>query len=476
MTQIFQQKFSAIVTCLLLVVTISMVPHSIEAQAVIELVDQSWESDFNDAVTFSAEATSSAEIVEADLFYRVAGQLATSRNAADFTPGSTVEASFTIDLTDPVNYQPPGTELEFWWKFIDADDNELKTEPELLVYEDDRHNWQFLENDRLTLGWYVGDEDFGQALFERANEALDTLEADFGTSIEDPIKIFIYGDQADLLDAMSAGAQEWTGGAAYTDYGVVVIGVRPAQLEWGLGAMTHEVSHLVIHQATDNPFGGASTMPRWLDEGIAVYNENREELDDDFKDIFDRAVANDTLLTLRTISSPFPSDPIQANLAYGQSGAVVKFMIDTYGPESMAELLAIFAEGALHNEALEQAVGLNMDQLDNAFRESLDLPPWPSPGTNIETEDVAQAEAAAVDETATEPSTEDTSDTVEDEATDAQVETVAEDVSVVAAEGDSTANESETAENSSPLSALPCLAGLLMTLLLFGAVYGWRVG
>ena len=185
-------------------------------------------------------------------------------------------------------------------------------------------------------------------------------------------------------------------------------------------------------------------MPRWLDEGIAVYNENREELDDDFKDIFDRAVANDTLLTLRTISSPFPSDPIQANLAYGQSGAVVKFMIDTYGPEAMAELLAIFAEGALHNEALEQAVGLNMDQLDNAFRESLDLPPWPSPGANIETEDAVQAEDAAVDETSTEPSTEETSDTVEVEAAEAQVETVAEDVSAVAAEGDSTASESET--------------------------------
>lgn len=469
MTKTFQQKCIAIITLAVLAVAGSVFPGLSKAQEAIQLSDEGWEADFNEAITFSAEATGSAEIVEADLFYRVIGQLATSRNEADFTPGSTVEASYTIDLTDPGNYQPPGTELEYWWKFVDVEGNELKTEPETLFYEDDRHNWQYLENDRLTLGWYTGNAGFGQTLFERANGALDTLEADFGASIENPIKIFIYGDQRDLLDAMSAGAQEWTGGAAYTDYGVVVIGIRPVQLEWGLNAMTHEMSHLVIHQATDNPFGGGSTLPRWLDEGIAVYNENRDDLDDDFKAIFEQAVANDNLMTLRTLSSPFPSDPIQANLAYGQSGAVVKFMIDTFGPKAMAELLAIFAEGALYDEALEQAIGLNMDQLDNAFRESLELPPLPGTEVNEvdeaneEMADDAQAEAVAAEEAVVTEAV----DGVEDEAVD-----VEEGIEAEAAP----AGETEPAAGeSSPLAGLPCVAGLLMALAMAGVIFGWRV-
>ncbi|MCB0210486.1 MAG: hypothetical protein KDJ52_14200, partial [Anaerolineae bacterium] len=313
------------------------------------------------------------------------------------------------------------------------------------------------------------DQAFGQTLFERANEALDTLEADFGATIENPIKIFIYGDQQALLDAMSAGAQEWTGGVAYTDYGVVVIGIRPAQLDWGLNAMTHEMSHLVIHQATDNPFGGGSTLPRWLDEGIAVYNENRDELDEDFKPLFDRAVANNTLMTLRTLSSPFPSDPLQANLAYGQSGAVVKFMADTYGTEAMTKLLDIFAEGALYDEALEQSIGLNMDQLDNAFRESLGLPPLP--GT--EAADVDEAEVT----TAEEPVTAEMDKEVTEPSNEAEVKAAAAEAeSTSAAEnGDSAAVPAPAAKSSGPLSALPCAAGLVMALAVVGTLFGWRV-
>ncbi|MCB0166687.1 MAG: hypothetical protein KDI79_20835 [Anaerolineae bacterium] len=473
MTQIFQRKLNVSLAIFLLTAVLFIGPRPTGAQEAITLIDQSWESSFNQAVTFSAEASSSSEIVDADLFYRVVGQLATSRNQGEFTPGTTVNATYTIDLTEPINYQPPGTELEFWWKFVDADGNELKTEPETLNYLDDRHTWQTLENERLTLGWYSGDDRFGETLFERANEALDTLEADFGATIENPIKIFIYGSQPELLDAMSAGAQEWTGGAAYTDYGVVVMGISPGQLDWGLRAMTHEMSHLVIHQATDNPFGGGDTLPRWLDEGIAVYNENRSELDEQFKQLFELAVANNNLMTLRTLSSPFPSDTLQANLAYGESGAVVKFMIDTYGPEAMADLLAVFAEGALYDEALEQAIGLNMDQLDNNFRASLDLPPLPGTEANTEAGDAGQTEPAVAEESKVEEPNNEPTVAAAVEATAVKSEPAQEAAS--ANEPAAAESAQKPAESSGPLAALPCAAGLLMALALGGTLFGWRL-
>ena len=53
-------------------------------------------------------------------------------------------------------------------------------------------------------------------------------------------------------------------------------------------------------------------------------------------------------MTFQTLSSSFPADSQAANLAYGQSGAVVHFILDTYGTEAMAKLLEIFAEGALY--------------------------------------------------------------------------------------------------------------------------------
>jgi hypothetical protein len=445
---------------------LAALPQQTVAQGGIQVTDQAGDTSFRDQLIFTLSAENSAEITEVDLFYRVVGQLATSRNEAEFTPGTSIEAAFTIDQTNPSNYFPPGTELEYWWKIVDADGNELKTERKTLLYSDERHNWQALQDERLTLYWYEGSEKFGQALFDRANVALDTLESDIGIVLENPIKIFIYANHQDLLGALSVTAQEWTGGVAYTEFGVVVLGINPRQLDWGLNAMTHEMSHLVIHQATDNPFTG---LPRWLDEGIAVYNENRDELDEDFRPLFERAVRNDTLITLRTLSSPFSADPLEANLAYGQSGAMVNFIVETYGSEAMADLLSIFAEGAIPDEALEQALGVDTDGLDNAFRASLTLAPLPGTEaieieTTTEDTNSSEQEAAAVDDIESEPAPESAESSDEAPAlTEGETEAVPQPSSGgVSPEG---AGSSE-----SPLSFLPCLAGILALLIM-----GWGV-
>lgn len=448
-------------------------PAAVRAQGDIEILDTAWDANFRDYLTFSLDAQSSSDITEVELFYRVIGQLATSRNQAEFTPGSSITAEFTLDQTDPINYMPPGTELEYWWKLTDAAGNELKTERERIILLDNRHEWQQLQNDRLALYWYEGSSDFGQALFDRANQALDTLEQDMGIAIENPIKIFIYGSHRDLLGAISTNAQEWTGGQAFTEHGVVVIGVAPSQLDWGLGAMTHEMTHLVVHQATDNPFGD---LPRWLDEGIAVYNENQEELDEDFKGVFDAAVAKDSLMTLRTLSSPFPADPMQANLAYGQSGAVVMFIVNTYGPDAMAKLLDIFADGALYDEALQMALGENTDSLDNAFRASFGLPPLPGVApVEAESAPAAIEESAPAPEAAEDPATGETAAGVAPApAPEGALEGATQPEAAVVDETQPAPAENTASSRGLLGTMLPCLAGLVSLLLMGGGLYGLR--
>jgi hypothetical protein len=422
----------------LLILGFIIAPGLITAQEAIEVIDQAVDANFRDHVTFTLNAKSAAEIVEVDLLYQVVGQLASSRNQAEFIPGTSINAEFKLDQAKPENYMPPGTELSYWWKIVDSAGNELRTEKQTFLYLDNRHEWQMLKNERLTVFWYEGDQDFGQELFDRANIALDTLATDMGISLENPIKVFIYASHEDLLSALSTTAQEWTGGVAFTNYGVVAMGVPPSQLDWGLRATTHEMSHLVIHQATDNPYRG---LPRWLDEGIAVYNEDPQQLVDDFAPIFDEAVEKNQLMTLRSLASPFPSDPMQANLAYGQSGAVVKFIVDTYGPDKMANLLSVFAEGSLDDEALETALGVNTDGLDNAFRVSLGLPPLP--GT-------ADDAPAAPEPAEAAPPTQQPADSQEAEAAQAPPQPAP----------DQPPAQPPAESQGRPLG-LPCLAGLL---------------
>jgi hypothetical protein len=459
MMRYIHQGLSFILITLGLVALLAISPgHVVAQEETIKATDQSAETSFREQIAFTISAESDAEIVEADLLYKIVGQLATSRNNTDFTPGTSINAEFVIDQTEPANYLPPGVALQYWWKIVDADGNELTTEKEDLLYLDDRYDWQTLENERLTLYWYEGSDKFGQGLFDRANVSLDTLESDFGVMLEDSIKIFIYADHDDFLGAYFTSGQEWAGGAAFDEYGVVMMTVDPRQPEWGTVITTHEMTHLVIHRATENPFGSDLTLPRWLDEGIAVYSSGEIYTRSDFDVLLKRAIKNDELLTLRTLSSPFPADPDEAVLSYAQSGAVVKFIIDTYGSEAMAELLNALAEGALYDEALVQALGVDTDGLDNAFRASLDLPPLPN------TEASTAAETEPSQETSTSESEEVAEGAAESqesgESTEITEETTSEEVPT------QPAAETTEKEKSSPLGLPCCMTGMLSLLLL----------
>jgi hypothetical protein len=453
---------NSVLPIVMLVVLLITAPGHLQAQEELQISDQDWDLEFREQLTFTLEATGPEEITQVELLYRIIGQLATSRNTAEFSPGTAITAEFSLDQTDPINYMPPGTELEYWWQVTDAAGNEIRSDKTLIELLDNRYDWSSLESDRVTLYWYQGDDQFGQSLFDRAGLALDTLEQDVGIAVENPIKIFIYGSHNDLLDAISTNAQEWTGGQAFTEHGVVVIGISPRQLDWGLDAMTHEMTHLVIHQATDNPYGD---LPRWLDEGIAVYNENQEELDEDFRPVFERAVTENSLMTLRTLSSPFPADPVRANLAYGQSGAVVKFIIDQYGPDTMAQLLAIFADGALYDEALLEVLGMDTDGVDNAFRESLGLPPLPGTDGSAASEAEAEEQSPGAASEEVEPVA-GKNDAVVEEAENSEPE---QSVIETAIEEPPSASSDVAPEGSSGLTGLlPCLAGIILLL-----VVGW---
>ena len=358
----------------LLIMSLAL-PGVAAAQGTIRVTNQKVDTVFRHHITFQISVDGDKKITAARLFYTATGQIATVRGDAKFDPATHVEASFTIDQTK--NYMPPGTDLQYWWQITDEAGQSLKTDKQSLEYMDDRHPWQKLSGDRLTLYWYDGGQSLGQALFDRANKTLDQIEADAGVKVKMPIKIFIYASHDDLLNAIAVGSQDWTGGQAFADQGVVVIDVSPNDLEYGLVAAPHELTHLVIDQATKNPFGG--NIPTWLDEGLAVYMSG--ELDASwrgYRALVAAAAKAGQLMTLQTLSSSFPADPGQTLQAYGQSGTVVEFIIKHYGKDAMARLLDIFSQGSTYDDALKQALGVDTHGLDNAWRQSIGVPPLPN--------------------------------------------------------------------------------------------------
>ena len=190
---------------------------------------------------------------------------------------------------------------------------------------------------------------------------------ELGRDLVQPIQAFIYADAEDVRGAILF-AQEWTGGLAFGSHNILLITISPERVEEEIGGLVHELTHLLIQELTFNCFRG---LPPWLNEGLATYAEG--PLAPYQQSALDRAAAEDTLITLRSLSSSFPASHRGADLSYAQSQSLVAYLIDIYGWPKMRELLAVFQEGSTYDDALLQVYGFSMDALDHEWRASLGL-------------------------------------------------------------------------------------------------------
>ncbi len=225
---------------------------------------------FPKALTFQIEAEGNNSINEVALIVMLEGQTSSSRQLPEFTPGNKIQA--TYEWTMSRSYVPPGVTGQFWWTLGDSSGNQIQTPKQSFRMDDPGRTWQKLANDKLAVYWYGAGDSFGKALFDRGVEAMQFLLQDTCVVADKQVQAFIYPNRTDFRNALSVGAQEWTGGQAFPDYSIVLINVAPQELEWGKGATTHELTHLVIHQRIQSPLGDLS-MPHWMDEGLAMYYE-----------------------------------------------------------------------------------------------------------------------------------------------------------------------------------------------------------
>jgi hypothetical protein len=335
---------------------------------------------FPTELIFNLTAESTVDITQIFLRYRInkiTTVKVTSVVQPEFDPAPFVETSWTWKMKRMLGSLPPGTEVQYSWRIQDATGDELETDWETVQFNDQRYPWDSLTEGDITLFWYEGGMSFAQVLLDSANEALEMLARDAGIYLEQAVAVYIYASSADLRDSMLY-PQEWVGGIAFPQYGIVAIGVGTSNLAWGKRAIAHELAHLVTYQMTSNPY---SDIPTWLDEGLSLYAEG--DLRFDIKSSLDAAIFEDNLISVQSISSSFPSDTEEAMLSYAESYSIVELLLQQYDGEKMLHLLNVFKQGSSYDDALLEVYGFDTAGLDNLWRLSLGLEPRQSPSATL---------------------------------------------------------------------------------------------
>jgi hypothetical protein len=345
---------------------VPLLPGAAAATGDLTVTNSSVKVNFPAGITFSVSARSDVSIADIRLHYTVEHMdFATivSEIVVGFQPGNTVSANWVWDMRRTGGL-PPGAGVNYWWTVKDSSGKIAETQSERVVTSDSRYNWHTKQQGKVTLYWYKGDDSFAATLMDAAQQALGRLSENSGAELESPVSLYIYADSDDLQGSMIF-PQEWTGGVAFSEYGTIAIGIGPttSDIAWGKRAIAHELTHLVIHQVTSNPYIG---LPVWLDEGLAMNSEGN--LEDYFVSALSKAEKDGTLISVRSLSSPFSAYSDISILSYAESDQIVSYLIDEYGRQKMFELLDTFKRGSGYDEALESVYGFDMDALNMLWR------------------------------------------------------------------------------------------------------------
>jgi hypothetical protein len=340
----------------------------VSADAAWQVLEQEASARFSSSLDATLRVRSETAIEHVILFYGRAGDRIVRRIYPPFRPGFEVSLEHSESLER--GQFAPGTELRIWWRLVDASGDTFDTPVQIIEYTDDAQDWQVLTGDTVDVHYYDTRQSRAVGWLTAAETALGEIESEIGLTPEGDVSIYVYRNEVDMSAAVASRSDDYdarvtTLGVAVDDDTLILLGSQ-RNLE---ATLAHELSHVVVGMATDNPYAG---LPRWLDEGLAMVAEG--DLPQGNALALQLGIANDNLLSVRSMTS-YSGQADKVDLYYGECYSVVTYLIDEFGRERMTALLSVFAEGSLQNVALTQVYGFDVEKLDALWRESLGLGP-----------------------------------------------------------------------------------------------------
>lgn len=200
-------------------------------------------------------------------------------------------------------------------------------------------------------------------------DAYDELSAKYEVELETPILIQVFDDHDDFM-VRSVGLPGSVGYMGICFGKLVTMDSPTARPKWQMNwrsVLWHEFTHVVTLQLTRN------RMPRWLSEGISVYEETQrdsawgQKIDPRYKPL----VAGESLPGLSDLEGYFTRAKSADHLMFGYfaAGEFARFYVETYGFEKLVAALKLMGLGVNANNALVLSAESTIEEMDAAFRD-----------------------------------------------------------------------------------------------------------
>ena len=117
----------------------------------------------------------------------------------------------------------PFAEIQFFYHFHFQDREEQLSETFSFIYEDNRFDWEYMEDDLFQVFWYGGDLNLGQTILNVAISGLYSAQTYLPIADEFPIRIYAFKNANDLQTSLLLTQEDWVAGHASPELGVILI-------------------------------------------------------------------------------------------------------------------------------------------------------------------------------------------------------------------------------------------------------------
>src|SRR6185369_635475 len=145
-------------------------------------------------------------------------------------------------------------------------------------------------------------------------------------------------------------------------------GRPPGSFHWG-STLWHELNHVFVLEMTHHK------SPRWISEGLAVYEETvaGDGWGDRLTPDVIKAIKEKKLLPITEMDRGFlhPKYPSQVPVSYFQAGAICELIAEKWGFPKLLDMLKGYTAGQTTEQVVKQALGIEPAEFDKQFNEFL---------------------------------------------------------------------------------------------------------
>ncbi len=235
----------------------------------------------------------------------------------------------------------------------------------LIHLRDTLTGFRTIASDGLVLKMENHEADvYGDLVMDLLKQAKAELCEKYGFEPNSPITIELFPNQQDF--AVRTFGMPGGDGFLGVCFGDVVTATSPQpqrHANWR-ATLWHEFAHVVTLNLTNN------RMPRWLSEGISVYEERQRDpiWGQTMTPQYRQMILAGEMTPVSRLSTAFmsPPSPLHLQFAYYQSSLVIEFLVERFGFDSLKTILADLARGEKINSALVKHAG-PLEKIEKEF-------------------------------------------------------------------------------------------------------------